>query len=136
MSLEDEIQDRLVADAESVLEDNLDRVENLFQLHSDGTINLADDYRAAEPRIQMLVYFVAQRYAMEGGIAEEDTLSNEFFYDRIDRTESTVRDYLQELRDEGHIKKTGQSDHRAIAENLPKTLERIEEGVDDNSGNR
>lgn len=136
MSLEDKIQDRLVADAGSVLENNLDRVENLFKLHDDGTITLYDDYRDTEPLVRMLIYFVAQRFAMEGGIAEEDTLSNEFFYDRIDRTESTIRNYLQELRDGGFVKKVGKSDHRIIAENLPKTLERIEEGVGDTDDSR
>lgn len=129
MSLEDDIHDRLVADTDSILQNNLDRVENFFQLHSDGTINIDGGYRDTPPEIQILIYLVGQRYADEGNIADEDTLKTEFFYKRIDRGERTIREYLQNLRGEGLISKEGQSDHKLVVENLPDTLDRIEAAV-------
>jgi hypothetical protein len=132
MSLEDEIQDRLVTDAESILQDNLERVENLFELHGDGTIKITDEYRNLDPENRMLIYLIGQRYAKEGNMADEETLSTEFFYDRIDRGKRTIRGYLQELRDTGLVTKEGQSDHLVIAETLPKALDRIEEAANTN----
>ncbi len=130
MSLEDEIQERLVADTESILEDNLDRVEKLFQLHTDGTINIHADYRDVGPENRILVYLVAQRFAMEGGVAEEQSLETEYFYERMDRANRTIRDDLQNLRDSGLVAKEGQTGHHIIVENLPEILDRIEEDAD------
>ena len=130
MSLEDEIQSRLVVDAESILQNNLDRVEDLFQLYGDGTIEITGAYRDTAPEIRLLVYLVAQRFAQEGDIAEEDTLSTEFFYERIDRQDRTIREYLQDLREAGLIKKESKSSHRLIAENLPAALDRIEAAIE------
>jgi hypothetical protein len=130
MSLEDEIQNRLVADTESVLQNDLDRVENLFQLHDDGTVTINGKYRDANPENQMLIYLIAQRYAKEGRIADEDSLETEFFYERIDRGERTIREYLQNLRGNGLVTKEGKSSHRLIVENLPDALDRIESAVE------
>lgn len=130
MSLEDKIQDRLVADTESILQSNLDQVEKLFQLHRDGTIDISETYRDLDPENRMLIYLIAQRFANEGSIADEDTIDSEYFYERIDRKERTIRDYLQNLREAGIAKKEGRSDHRLIVENLPDALDRLEEAVD------
>jgi len=130
MSLEDEIQDRLVADTESILQNNLDRVEELFQLHRDGTIDISEKYRNLDPENRMLIYLIAQRFAMEGNIAEEDTVDSEFFYERVDRGDRTIRDYLQNLREAGLATKEGRSDHGLIVENLPDALDRLEDAVD------
>lgn len=131
MSLEEEIQDRLVADAESILQDNLNQVEDLFQLHSDGTININGRYRDVGPETQMLIYLVAQRFAKEGNLTDEDTLKTDFFYERINRKERTIRDYLQSLREDGMVTKVGRSSHRLIVENLPDTLDRIERAAEE-----
>lgn len=133
MSLEDEIEERLVADTETILQDNLDRVEALFRLHKDGTINIREEFRDTDPQNRMLVYLIAQRYAFEGNRADEPTLSTGFFYDRIERKERTVRNYLQELREAGLVQKEGQSDHHAIAATLPKALDRLETAVNANN---
>lgn len=135
MTLKDDIQERLVVDAESVLQDNLDRVERLFQLYSDGTIDIDATYRDAHPKIRILIYLIAQRFVKEGDIAEEDTLSTEYFYERIDRKDRTIREHLQELREEGLVAKEGKSEHRIIVENLPRALDRIE-NTDETDGDR
>jgi hypothetical protein len=130
MSLEDEIQDRLVADTESILQNNLDRVENLFQLHGDGTVDISGEYRDVGPENRMLIYLIAQRFAEEGNIADEDTVGSEFFYERVDRKERTIREYLQNLREAGLATKEGKSHHRLVVENLPDALDRLEDAVD------
>ncbi|WP_152043484.1 hypothetical protein [Salinigranum salinum] len=132
MSLEDEIQDRLVADTESILQNNLDRVEKLFQLHRDGTVDISDEYRNLDPENRMLIYLIAQRFAKEGNIVDEDTVDSEFFYERVDRKERTIRDYLQNLREAGLATKEGRSYHRLVVENLPDALNRLEDAGNSN----
>jgi DNA-binding transcriptional ArsR family regulator len=127
MSLENKIQDRLVTDDESILESNLEAVEQLFQLHGDGTININPLYRGISETAEILIYFIGQRYAFEGNLAEDDTLDSDFFYERIDKSDRTVRDYLQDLRESGFITKEGQGTHQLITENLPGALGRIKD---------
>jgi len=129
MNLEDEIQDRLVADTESILQNNLDQVEELFRLHRDGTIDISEKYRDVGPANRMLIYLIAQRFSKEGNIADEDTVDSEFFYERIDRKERTIRDYLQNLREAGLATKESRSSHRLVVENLPDALERLKHAV-------
>jgi DNA-binding transcriptional ArsR family regulator len=129
MTLKDKIQDEMVTDDETILEAHFERVQKLFQLHEDGTINLEGKYRSLGARLQILIYFIGQRFAYEGELAETDTLNSSYFYDRIDKSDRTIRKYLQELREDGYIKKEGQSEHRLIAENLPSALDQIEEAV-------
>lgn len=128
-SLKEEVQDRFVVDEGSVIEANLDRVEGLFELYEDGTIVVDEEYRDTDPKIQILIYLIGQRFAEVGGISEEDTLSTDFFYEKIDKSDRTVRDYLQDLREAGLLSKEGQSTYRLVAENLPDTLDRIEDAV-------
>jgi hypothetical protein len=130
MTLEDKIQDRLVTDDESILESNLEAVEQLFQLHEDGTINIQPPYRAVSEKMQILIYLIGQRYAFEGGLADSDQVNSEYFYERIDKSDRTVRNYLQDLRDPGLAAKEGQGSHRLIAENLPDALDRINSETD------
>lgn len=126
MSLEEKIQDQLVADTKSILDSNLERVGKLFQFHEDGSIDIKNEYRDADPPVKILIYLVAQRYGKEGGIVGEETLGSKFFYERISGTDSTVRNYFQSLRNQGFIKKEGKSDHRLVVENLPVALDYIE----------
>lgn len=128
-SLKEEVQDRFVVDEGSVIEANLDRVEGLFELYEDGTIVVDEDYRDIEPKLQLLVYLIGKRFAQVGDVSEEDTLATEYFYERIDKGDSTIRTYLIDLRDEGLIVKEGQSTHRLVTENLPDALDRIESAV-------
>lgn len=129
MALKDKIQEEMVTDDETILESHFERVKQLFRLHKDGTINIEGKFRNLEPEFQILIYFIGQRFAYEGELSETDSLTTSFFYDRIDKSDRTVRNYLQELREGGLIKKEGQSEHRLIAENLPDALDRIEEAA-------
>lgn len=129
MGLKDKIQEEIVTDDETILESNFERVKNLLRLHEDGTINIEGEYRSIDPELQILIYFIGQRFAYEGELSETDTLASTFFYERIDKSDRTIRNYLQVLREDGFIKKDGQSEHRLIAENLPDALDRIEEAA-------
>lgn len=127
MTLKDKIQDEMMTDDETILESNFERVKKLFQLHEDGTINIEGEYRNLGPELKILIYFIGQRFAYEGELSDTDTLDSSFFYERMDKSDRTVRNYLQELREAGFIKKESQGKHRLIAENLPDALDRIEE---------
>lgn len=131
MTLEERIHDRMVTDDESILESNFERVEKLFRLHEDGTISLQSEYRNLNPKLQILIYIIGQRFAYEGNLVETDMLSSNFFYGRIDKSDRSVRNYLQELREAGYAKREGQGKHHLIAENLPKALDLIEEAVEE-----
>ena len=130
MTLEDDIRKRLVTDDESILSANISRVENLLRLHQDGTINIQGKYRNISAKERMLIYLIGKRFAYEGGLSEEDTLITDFFYEHFNRSERTVRNDLQNLREKKLIKKEGQSKHRIIVENLPDALTQIEEAAD------
>lgn len=125
-SLEDEIQDRFVVDSDSVIESNLNRVDGLFELYEDGTIVIEESYRDLEPHVMILIYFIGQRFAEVGDISEGDILTTQFFYEKIDKGERRIREYLQDLREDGLLLKEGQSSNRLVTENLPDALTRIE----------
>ncbi|MBX0287961.1 hypothetical protein EGH22_16635 [Halomicroarcula sp. F28] len=128
MSLEDKIQETLVTDTETVLESKLEEIGEFLQLHQDGTIVIEGEYRDVDTECQILIYLIGQRYAKEGNLADSDTLSSSYFYERFEDSDRTVRDRLQDLRESGLITKEGQSEHCLVAENLPDSIERIQEG--------
>lgn len=125
MTLKEKIQNQLVADTESILEEHLGKVGNLFTLHRDGAIDLSSEVRSLSPKIQMLLYLIAQRYAYEGGLSESPAIETDFFYDRFRKKDATIRGYQKDLRDRGLIRKTGQSMHEVTVENLPRSLELV-----------
>jgi len=126
MSLKDKIQDKLVADTESILEEHLGKVAGLFILHQDGAIDLSSEVRELSTKIQMLLYLIAQRYAYEGGLSESPEIETDFFYDRFGKKDATIRGYQKDLRDKGLVRKTGQSTHEVTVENLPRSLEIVQ----------
>jgi len=126
MSLKDKIQDKLVADTESILEEHLGKVAGLFILHQDGAIDLSSEVRELSTKIQMLLYLIAQRYAYEGGLSESPEIETDFFYDRFGKKDTTIRGYQKDLRDKGLVRKTGQSTHEVTVENLPRSLEIVQ----------
>jgi len=129
MGLQDEIQNRLVADAESILEESIDSVENFFQLHEDGSINLSADVRKLSSEDQILVYLIAERYAYEGGMSDSPSLGNGFFYDRLNVNKSTIRGYLKNLRDERFVKGTDNG-QEIVTENISRSIDRIKDDVE------
>jgi len=125
MNLEDKIKDQFLADSESILEDNLEALNGWFKFHGDGTIDLSSDIREIGAKHQILVYLVAQRYASETDLADDPGLDNNFFYSRFDKSDTTIRVYQKDLRDQSLIKSVN-GIHEIIVENLPASIEHIE----------
>lgn len=130
MNLKDKIQDQLVADTDSILEEHLDSVSRLFKLHKDGSIDLSPAARSLPGESQVLVYLIAKRYAFEGGLVDATDIETEFFYNRFSAKDTTIRGYQKSLRDEGLIRKTGRSTHELTVENLPRSIEKLEERLE------
>lgn len=126
MSLEDRIKEELVTDTATVLEAHLDDVKGFLEIHQDGTVVIANDYREIDAENQILIYLIGQRYAHEADLADSDTLSTNFFYEKFDASDRTVRNWLQSLRETGLASKKKQSEHRIVVENIPDTIKRIE----------
>jgi len=131
MSLKDKIQNQLVADTDSILEEHLNAVSQLFKLHKDGSVDLSQEVIQLPTKIQILAYLIAKRYAAEGGLADSGEIETPFFYSRFSTKQSTVRGYQKELRDQGLIRKTGKSTHELTVENLPLAVEQIEKQLTD-----
>jgi len=131
MSLEDKINEEMVVDTESVLEQYFDQANELFRIFGDGSIDIEDEFEAASWREHVLIYLIGQRYAYEGARAESPTLSYNYFYARLDVDDSTVREYMNELKDDLIVKKEEETNEwKLIPDNIPEALSRIE-GLDE-----
>lgn len=129
MDLSDRIKDEMVVEDSTILESEFDRVTELLDLHEDGTINLSNKTRNLNAELQIMVYFIGQRFAYEGELVDEPLLNSSFFYSRIDKSDRTVRNYLQKLRESGYLSKENQSKHQLLVENLPDALDEIEAAI-------
>lgn len=129
MDLSERINEEIVVDDATILESEFDRVKKLFDLHDDGTINLDSKTRSIPTELQILVYFIGQRFAHEGNLVDDPELESSFFYSRIDKSDRTVRNYLQKIREAGYLSRVGQSKHELLVENLPDALDEIEDAI-------
>lgn len=126
MGLSDRIEEEMYVDKQSILEDQFDRAKELCKIYEDNTIDLMDDLEELEPADRILTHLVAQRYISEANEEISPSLSNDYFYDRIDKTESTIRGYCSDLVDAGLIEKTeSQGEHELVIERLGEILDRI-----------
>jgi hypothetical protein len=126
MDLSERINEEMVVADATILESEFDRVSKLFDLHEDGTINLSSKTRSLGAKNQILVYFIGQRFAYEGDLVDNPELETQFFYSRMDKSDRTIRNYLQKLREAGYLSNVGQSNHELLVENLPDALDEIE----------
>lgn len=127
MGLEDRIEEEMVVDSESVLEEEFDRAAEIIKILDDGAVELRHEYRELPPKERMLAYLVGRVYAAETNRADSPALPYEFFYKLIDLDNSTIRKYAGQLEDEGLVT-TGeeQGEKQLVVENLPRILDRIE----------
>lgn len=126
MSLEDKINEEMVVDTESVLEQYFDQANKLFRIFRDGSIDIEDEFEAASWRERVLIHLIGQRYAYEGNRAESPTLSYDYFYARLDVDDSTVREYMNNLKDDLIVKKDEETkEWKLIPDNIPEALSRI-----------
>lgn len=127
MALEDKINDEMVVDAESFLEEYFDQASELFRIFEDGSVDIKDDFEDAAWRERILIHLIGQRYAYDGGRAEAPSLPYDYFYARLEVDGSTVRAYMNDLDDDLIVEKDNETDEwKLVPDNLPKALSRIE----------
>lgn len=127
MGLEERINEEMVVDAESFLEEYFDEVRELFRIFEDGSIDVKEKYDKVAWREQVLIHLIGRRYAFEGGKADTPTLPYNYFYARLDVDDSTVRAHMNELDEELIVEKDDESgEWKLVPDNLPKALSRIE----------
>lgn len=131
MELSDRIKEEMYVDTESLLEDEFERAKELFDIYEDNTIALIDDVADLDPLERVLSHLVAQQYIAEANEDEDPSLPYDYFYERIDRGDSTVRNYFGDLVDHGLVVKAeGQGEHELVVERLGDVLGRIESALD------
>lgn len=131
MGLEDRIEDEMVVDSTTILEDQFDRAVKIVKILEDGTVELRDDYRNLPVKESLLAYLVGQAYASQTGRVNSSALPYQFFYRRFDVDSSRVRHVANELEDEGLIETAeGQSDKRLVSENVARAIDRIQEAIE------
>jgi len=127
MGLSDRIKEEMYVDTASLLEEEFERAKDLFDIYEDNTVALADDVSELGAEERILTYLVAQQYVAEADEDEDPTLPYGFFYEQIDKTDSTVRDYFSDLVEEGLVAKgEGQGQHELVIERLTDVIGRIE----------
>lgn len=128
MGLKDRIEDEMVVDTESILEDNFEEANELFRIFQDGTIDIEDNYEDIPWRDKIIIYLIGRQYAYEAEKVETPSLPYDFFYARVDVDESTVRRYMNELADELIVTKLEENEEwKMVVDNLPEALERVED---------
>lgn len=127
MGLEDRINDEMVVDGESFLEEYFDDAKQLFRIFQDGSLDVREDFAEAPWKEQMLIHLIGRRYAFEAGKADSPTLAYSYFYARLDVGESTIRHHMNELQEEHIVEKDEETgEWMLVPESLPKSLSRIE----------
>lgn len=131
MSLRDEIRNRFQSDVESILEDQLDNAQGMFEFLEDGTIELGNGYREASIEDQILLYIIARRYQHEGELIDTKSVEYPEIYTRFPKKdESTIRGYFMNLRNDGFARKAD-GGHELVVERLPEALERLKSAVNE-----
>ena len=127
MNLEDRINEEMVVDAESLLEEYFEEASQLFRIFGDGSVDTKQEFNDAPWRERVLIHLIGRRYAFEGGNADSPTLSYDYFYARVEVDDSTVRNYMNSLADDLIVTKDDENgEWMIVPDNLPEALSRIE----------
>jgi len=127
MGLEDRIEEEMMVDTESRLEEHFEEANQLFRIFQNGSIDIEEDFEDASWRERVLIHLIGHRYAFEGNKVESPGLPYEYFYDRFDVGDSTIREYMNELADDLIVEKDGETDEwRLLPDNLSEVLDRTE----------
>lgn len=125
MGLKDRIEEEMVVNTESILEKHFDRARELFELYEDGTIAIAPEYQDSNPKESILIYLIAQHYRFKADRADSTGLPYQYFYDRLDKNDSTVRHYFSDLSDDGFVRTNDEGHRELVVERLPAAMDRI-----------
>jgi hypothetical protein len=127
MSLQDRIEEEMVVSTESILEDQFDRANELFDIFEDNTVAITEKYSEVDAKEQILIYLIAQQYLEEADRTDSSALPNEYFYERIDKDDSTIRHYCGDLEDEKLLRTTEEGERELVVEQMPAAIDRITE---------
>jgi DNA-binding transcriptional ArsR family regulator len=132
MGLEDKIEEEMYVDTESLLEEEFDRAKGLYNIYGDNTVAVTDPHDAIHSKEQILIHLIAWQYISETDEDETPALTNEYFYDRIDKGDSTIRGYFSDLVDAGIVRKTDEEgQNELMLEHLSEAIDRIEDAVEE-----
>jgi len=131
MSLEDRINDEMYVDTESLLEDSFDRAKALFDIYDDNTVALTDDVENGGREEQILTHLVAWQYIAEADGETTPGLSYDYFYERFDAGESTIRKDFGNFNDAGLTEENEEGNRELAVERLDDVLDRIESAIQD-----
>ena len=128
--LSDRIKNEMYVSAESLLDEEFDRAKHLFELYEDNSVALSPKYSDINPEEQILIHLIAHQYMARAEEIESPALPYEYFYERIDAGDSTIRKYFGNFVDEGIVQKTEDGDRELVVERLREVLARLEETQD------
>lgn len=75
--------------------------------------------------VSILIYFIAQHYRYKSNRADSTGLPYQYFYDRLDKNDSTIRHYFSDLSDEGFVRTNDEGHRELVIERLPAAVDRI-----------
>ncbi|WP_135665196.1 hypothetical protein [Halorhabdus rudnickae] len=73
---------------------------------------------------------IAWQYIAEATEEATSGLEYDYFYERIDASDSTIRGYFSDLDDEGLIRENEDGNKEFVVERLSDAIERIESAID------
>lgn len=120
----------MVSNVESQLEEYLEDASRLFRILENGTVDIRTEFEDVPWQQRILIHLIGQQYAHKAGKADFATLHSNYFYNRVDVDDSKVRAYIDELSDDGIVRRSeGTGEWKIVTDELPKALSSIE-GID------
>jgi len=104
MALED-FRDEVVVESESRLEENMERVSHLIELRQDGSVRINEGDELGWKQ-HGLLFLIGRRFANELGEVGSPAVSYPELYTRLDISNSSVRNFMTGLRDQGVVEKS------------------------------
>jgi hypothetical protein len=126
MGLEERIEDEMYVDTESLLDEEFERAQELFDIYEDNTVVLTDTAEEVEPKQEVLIHLVAWQYIAKANEDATPGLEYDYFYDRVDAGKSTIRGYVGDFVDENLVRENEEGNRELVVEQLETVLDRIE----------
>lgn len=131
MDLGERVAEEMYVDTESILEEEFDRAKDLYDIYGDNKVVLDDRISEASPQARIITHLLAQQYVSVANEDEGPTLSYDYFYERFDKDDSTIRHYFGDLVNEGLVKKTEEQGHHSLViERTSDVIDRIISEID------
>ena len=129
MGLRDRIQDEMYVNTESLLEEEFERTQKFFDIYEDNTVVLTEGLTNVGSEEQILIHLIAWQYIAEANGDETSGLSYDYFYERIDAGDSTIRGYFSNFVDEGIVRENEEGNRELVVERLGEVISKIESEI-------